>query len=86
MHPPAAEPQLHPLSTRTWPVFADPYYDSHWQYTVPFSIYTTGIAWRKDKVDLDPYTLRNGWQFPWVARWPDGRRSSTTTGRPSGWP
>ncbi len=57
-----------PYIRQAWPIFTDPYYDSHWQYTVPFGIYTTGIAWRKDKVDLDPYTLRNGWQFPWVAK------------------
>ncbi len=31
-----------------WPVYTDPYYDSGWQYTVPYSIFTTGIAWRKD--------------------------------------
>jgi len=56
-----------PYIRQAWPIFTDPYYDSRWQYTVPFGVYTTGIAWRKDKVDLDPYTLRNGWQFPWLA-------------------
>ena len=51
-----------------WPGFADPYYDSHWLYTVPYTVYTTGIAWRKDLVDVDPYALVDGWGFPWVAR------------------
>jgi len=50
-----------------WPVYTDPYYDSHWQYTVPYSVFTTGIAWRKDQVDLDPYALANGWELPWRA-------------------
>ncbi len=57
-----------PHIRQAWPIFADPYYDSHWQYTVPFGVYTTGIAWRRDKIDLDPYSLRNGWQFPWIAK------------------
>ena len=56
-----------PNMREAWPVFTDPYYDSHWQYTVPYSVFTTGIAWRKDYVDLDPYALANGWEFPWRA-------------------
>jgi spermidine/putrescine transport system substrate-binding protein len=57
-----------PNISEAWPVFTDPYYDSHWQYTVPYTAYTTGIAWRKDHVDIDPYALRNGWEFPWLAK------------------
>lgn len=53
---------------QTWTIFADPYYDSRWRYTVPYTVYTTGLAWRKDHVDADPYTLLNGWGFPWVAK------------------
>jgi spermidine/putrescine transport system substrate-binding protein len=56
-----------PNISEAWPVYADPYYDSHWQYTVPYTAYTTGIAWRKDHIDMDPYTLPNGWEFPWLA-------------------
>jgi spermidine/putrescine transport system substrate-binding protein len=56
-----------PNITQAWPLFTDPYYDSHWQYTVPYTVYTTGIAWRKDLVNADPYALVNGWSFPWVA-------------------
>ncbi len=57
-----------PNISQAWPVFTDPYYDSHWLYTVPYTVFTTGIAWRKDLVDLDPYALANGWTFPWVAK------------------
>lgn len=57
-----------PKIGQAWPIFTDPYYDSGWRYTVPFGVYTTGIAWRKDKIALDPYSLRNGWQYPWVAK------------------
>ena len=56
-----------PNIDRAWSVFTNPYYDSNWLYTVPYAVYTTGIAWRKDKVSLDPYSLVNGWNFPWVA-------------------
>ena len=56
-----------PNIREAWPVYTDPYYDSHWLYTVPYSVFTTGIAWRKDHVDLDPYALANGWEFPWRA-------------------
>jgi spermidine/putrescine transport system substrate-binding protein len=56
-----------PNISEAWPVYTDPYYDSHWQYTVPYTAYTTGIAWRKDHIDIDPYALSNGWEFPWLA-------------------
>jgi spermidine/putrescine transport system substrate-binding protein len=72
--PLVGQAQIQPLNhsyipniREAWPVYTDPYYDSHWQYTVPYSVFTTGIAWRKDQVDLDPYALANGWEFPWRA-------------------
>jgi spermidine/putrescine transport system substrate-binding protein len=36
-----------------WPSFSDPgpWYDLGWQYTVPYTIYTTGVAYRRDRVD-----------------------------------
>lgn len=51
-----------PNIANTWPDYRNPFYDQHWRYTVPYSIYTTGMAWRKDKVDLAP-----GWDMPWQA-------------------
>ena len=39
-----------PNITQAWPDFTNPFYDGKWQYTVPYTIYTTGIAWRKDHV------------------------------------
>jgi spermidine/putrescine transport system substrate-binding protein len=44
----------------TWPDYRNPFYDQDWQYTTPYSIYTTGMAWRKDKVNLSP-----SWNMPW---------------------
>ncbi len=46
---------------QVWPQFTNPFYDQHWQYTVPYTIYTTGLGWRKDLVDANPYTMVNGW-------------------------
>jgi spermidine/putrescine transport system substrate-binding protein len=47
---------------QAWPDFRNPFYDQGWQYTVPYTIYTTGISWRKDLVDLNPYAMRNPWK------------------------
>jgi spermidine/putrescine transport system substrate-binding protein len=58
-----------PNITQAWPEFSDPYYDAGWRYTVPYTVYTTGIAWRKDFVPQDPYLASNGWAFPWQARY-----------------
>ena len=49
-----------PNMANTWPDYLNPFYDKGWQYTTPYSIYTTGMAWRKDKVNLAP-----SWGMPW---------------------
>ena len=58
-----------PNITQAWPDFQNPFYDRHWQYTTPYTIYTTGIAWRKDKVPENPYTMANPWAMPWQAKY-----------------
>jgi spermidine/putrescine transport system substrate-binding protein len=58
-----------PNITQAWPDFTNPFYDQGWQYTVPYTIYTTGISWRKDLVDENPYTMRNPWAMPWQAKY-----------------
>ena len=49
-----------PNMANTWPDYRNPFYDQDWQYTTPYSIYTSGMAWRKDKVNLSP-----SWNMPW---------------------
>jgi spermidine/putrescine transport system substrate-binding protein len=49
-----------PNMANAWPDYLNPFYDQGWQYTTPYSIYTTGMAWRKDKVNLAP-----SWNMPW---------------------
>jgi spermidine/putrescine transport system substrate-binding protein len=52
-----------------WPVFEDPFYDQKWQYTVPYTIYTTGISWRNDHVPGSPAKLANPWSFLWQSEY-----------------
>jgi spermidine/putrescine transport system substrate-binding protein len=49
-----------PNIANTWADYRNPFYDQDWRYTTPYSIYTTGMAWRKDKVNIAP-----GWDMPW---------------------
>ena len=36
---------------------------------MPYTIYTTGIAWRKDHVPENPYAMANPWAMPWQAKY-----------------
>jgi len=58
-----------PNITQAWSQYQNPFYDQSWLYTVPYTIYTTGIAWRKDHVAEDPYTMANPWSMPWNAKY-----------------
>ena len=58
-----------PNISQAWSDFTNPFYDGKWQYTVPYTIYTTGIAWRKDHVPEDPYKMANPWAMPWQAKY-----------------
>src|SRR5439155_9427715 len=46
-----------PTLSNYWPQYQNPFYDVGSQYTVPYTIYTTGIGYRKDKVSEDPFAL-----------------------------
>jgi len=54
---------------QAWPDFTNPFYDQGWQYTVPYTIYTTGISWRKDLVHENPYAMANAWAMPWQSKY-----------------
>jgi spermidine/putrescine transport system substrate-binding protein len=49
-----------PNMANAWADYRNPFYDQDWQYTTPYSIYTSGMAWRRDKVNLSP-----SWNMPW---------------------
>jgi spermidine/putrescine transport system substrate-binding protein len=56
------------LATSIWPSLQDPFYDQGSQYTVPYTIYTTGIGYRTDKVSTTPYDLSNPYEIYWDER------------------
>jgi len=57
------------LKANVWPALADPWYDRGSRYTVPYTIYSTGIGWRKDKLPgFDPDKLANPYSAFWQAK------------------
>jgi spermidine/putrescine transport system substrate-binding protein len=55
------------LEKNIWEEIHSPFYDVGSRYTVPYVVYTTGIGWRNDKVNVDPASLENGWDALWDA-------------------
>jgi spermidine/putrescine transport system substrate-binding protein len=58
-----------PNISQAWSEFTNPFYDQKWLYTVPYTIYTTGISWRKDHVPGTPQALANPWSFLWQPKY-----------------
>jgi spermidine/putrescine transport system substrate-binding protein len=54
-----------PNFSNVWGILQDPYYDLGSQYTVPYTIYTTGIAWRNDLVSEDIASMDNPYDILW---------------------
>jgi spermidine/putrescine transport system substrate-binding protein len=54
-----------PNISQVWPQFVNPFYDQKWRYTVPYTIYTTGIGWRADKVSEDISARANPYDVFW---------------------
>jgi spermidine/putrescine transport system substrate-binding protein len=54
-----------PNISNVWPSFTNPWYDQEWRYTVPYTIYTTGLGWRNDQVPADIGGVSN----PYAALW-----------------
>lgn len=53
------------LKKNVWPMLADPYYDGGSRYTVPYTVYLTGIGWRTDMVSADIAGMDNPWDAFW---------------------
>jgi spermidine/putrescine transport system substrate-binding protein len=51
-----------PNISNAWPDLQDPFYDKGSRYTVPYTVYTTGILYRRDRVKSIP---ANGWDLLW---------------------
>ncbi len=56
-----------PNFSSVWAVFQDPYYDQGAQYTVPYTVYTTGIGYRNDIVPDDVAAMANPYDILWDA-------------------
>src|SRR3954447_25119206 len=56
------------LGKTVWPEAANPFYDVGPRYTIPYVVYTTGIGWRNDIVELDPQELPTIWDALWDAK------------------
>jgi spermidine/putrescine transport system substrate-binding protein len=55
------------LKKNVWPELADPFYDGDSHYTVPYTCYATGIAWRNDMVTQDIGSMQQPWDIFWEA-------------------
>src|SRR4051794_14919428 len=51
--------------SNVWPTFSNPWYDQQWRYTTPYSVYTTGVGWRHDKVPADIGAMANPYDVLW---------------------
>ncbi len=51
-----------PNLTNLWPEYQDPWYDQEARYTVPYTIYGTGVFYRADRVSSVP---ENGYDLIW---------------------
>ncbi len=54
-----------PNIKNVWPFFANPWYDQEWHYSVPYTVYTTGLGWRTDQVPADIGALKNPYESLW---------------------
>src|SRR5262245_33693858 len=55
--------------TNVWPELQDPFYDKGSRYSVPYTLYTTGVAFRRDRVETEPSKLPNGYDIIWDSRY-----------------
>jgi spermidine/putrescine transport system substrate-binding protein len=53
------------LEKNVWPELHSPFYDVGPRYSVPYTVYTTGIAWRNDLLDFDPSKMDQPWDAFW---------------------
>lgn len=51
------------LARTVWPSLQDPFYDKGSQYTVPYTIFTTGIGYRTDKIAKRPEEYANPYEI-----------------------
>jgi spermidine/putrescine transport system substrate-binding protein len=53
------------FKSNVWDQFQSPFYDLGAQYSVPYSVWNTGIFWRNDHLDIDPASMSNPYDVFW---------------------
>lgn len=56
------------LEQNVWPELQDPFYDRGSRYTVPYVVWSDGIGWRNDKIDVDLAGLDVPWDIFWESQ------------------
>ena len=69
------------LQKNIWPGLVDPFYDLGSRYTVPYTLYATGILWRTDHVTDDIAAMKQPWDIFWQAQAYSGKVSLLTEDR-----
>jgi spermidine/putrescine transport system substrate-binding protein len=53
------------LAANAWQQFQSPFYDVGSNFTLPYSVWSTGIFWRNDKITIDPASMSNPYDVFW---------------------
>lgn len=53
------------LEKNIWPELQNPFYDRGSHYTVPYVVWSDGIGWRNDKIDVDIAAKEVPWDIFW---------------------
>ena len=61
------------FEANVWDQFKSPFYDRGARYTVPYNVYSTGIMWRNDLLDVDVPHMDN----PYDVFWTDAPKDKT---------
>ncbi len=56
------------LKKNVYPAFVSPFYDVGSRYTVPYTMYATGILWRNDHVTQDIAGMTQPWDIFWESQ------------------
>jgi spermidine/putrescine transport system substrate-binding protein len=54
------------LVSDAWDTYQNPFYDQKWRYTVPYTVYTTGVGYRRDIIPDDQINaMSNPYEILW---------------------
>jgi spermidine/putrescine transport system substrate-binding protein len=58
------------LVSDAWETYQNPFYDQRWRYTVPYTVYTTGIGYRRDLIpDAQVRGMSNPYEILWDTKY-----------------